>query len=168
MNGEIIIPKWVWIIVCLVVVLGLGIGISPRGIDGRPLLLLPDVKALEDYRRSLSAWHDRLVDIDGRIARILSNNYGGDLFSQSSEGQKVLNETTQILKEIDQTSTTAAAIPARDLALNAASATLNAAQLSLLWISAPTSANLETAGQALDAARANLTSLEASQWMTPR
>jgi len=168
MNSEITIPKWAWIVGVLLVILFLGIVISPRGMDGRPLLLLPDVKAVEDYRRSLSAWHDRLVDIDGRIARILSNNYGGDLFRQSGDGQQVLNETIHILEEIDQTSTTAAAVPARDLALNAASATLSAAQLSLLWISAPTPANLDTARQALDAAHANLTSLEASQWMTPR
>ena len=168
MNSEITIPKWAWMVGVTLAILLLGVGISPRGSDGRPLLLSPDVKALSDYRSSLSAWHDRLVDLDGRIARILSNNYGGDLFSQSSEGQQVLNETIQILEEIDQTSTTAAAVPARDLALNAASATLSAAQLSLLWISAPTSANLNTAGQALDAARTNLTILEASQWMTPR
>ncbi|MCX6083146.1 MAG: hypothetical protein NTW32_26765 [Chloroflexi bacterium] len=168
MNSEITIPKWVWMVGVALAILFLGIGISPRGADGHPLLLSPDVKALNDYRISLSAWHDKLVDLNGRIARILSNNYGGDLFSQSSEGQKVLNETIRILEEIDQTSTTAAAVPARDLTLNAASATLSAAQLSLLWISAPTPVNLDTAGQALDAARANLTSLEASQWMTPR
>ena len=168
MSSEITIPKWAWMVCAALVILLLGIGISPRGSDEHPLLLSPDVKALNDYRSSLSAWHDRLIDLNGRIARLLSNNYGGDLFSQSSEGQKVLNETIQILEEIDQTSATAASVPARDLALNAASATLSAAQLLLLWISAPTSGNLDTARQALDAARTSLTTLEASQWMTPR
>ena len=168
MNGDITIPKWVWMVGVTLAILFLGIGVSPRGSDGHPLLLSPDVKALNDYRSSLSAWHDRLIDLNGRIARLLSNNYGGDLFSQSSDGQKVLNDTIQILEEIDQTSTTAASVPARDLALNAASATLSAAQLLLLWISAPTSSNLDTARQALDAARNSLTTLEASQWMTPR
>jgi hypothetical protein len=168
MNGEITIPKWAWMVGAVLAILLLGIGITPRGNDGRPLLLSPDVKAVEDYRRSLVAWHAKLAELDGRIAMVLSNDYGGDLFSQSSEGQKVLNETIQILEEIDQTPTTAAAVPARNLALNAASATLSAAQLALLWISAPTSANLDTAGQALELARTNLTTLEASQWMTPR
>jgi hypothetical protein len=138
MNAEITIPKWVWITVGLLVVLGLGLGISPKDRDGRPLLLLPEVKAVEDYRRSLVGWHARLAELDGRIARILSNNYGGDLFSQSSDGQQALNETLQILDEIDQTAASPAAVPARELALNAASATLGAAQSALIWVSAPT------------------------------
>jgi len=54
---------------------------------------------------------------------VLSNDYGGDLFSQSSDGQKTLNETLQVLQEIDQTAAAPAAVPARELALNAASAT---------------------------------------------
>ena len=168
MNAEITIPKWVWITVGLVVVLGLGLGISPRDRDGRPLLLSPDVKAVEDYRRSLVGWHTRLAELDGRIARVLSNDYRGDLFSQSSDGQKTLNETLQILQEIDQTAATPAAVPARELALNAASATLSAAQSALIWVSAPTPANLSSAQQALESALAEMSILEASQWMETR
>jgi hypothetical protein len=165
MKAEITIPKWVWILSLLVIVFSLGLGISPRDRDGRPLLLLPDIKAVEDYRRSLVDWHTRLAELDGRIARVLSNDYGGDLFSQSSDGQKVLNETLQVLQEIDQTAATPAAVPARELALNAASATLGAAQSALIWVSAPTPANLSSAQQALEAAHTNLSILEASQWM---
>jgi len=168
MNAEVTIPKWVWILLLLVIVLGLGLGISPRDRDGRPLLLLPDIKAVEDYRRSLVGWHTRLIELDGRIARVLSNDYGGDLFSQSSDGQKVLNETLQVLQEIDQTAATPAAVPARELAMNAASATLNVAQSALIWVSAPTPANLSSAQQALESAQAEMSILEASQWMEPR
>ena len=168
MNAEVTIPKWVWILLLLVIVLGLGLGISPRDRDGRPLLLLPDIKAVEDYRRSLVGWHTRLAELDGQIARVLSNDYGGDLFSQSSDGQKTLNETLQVLQEIDQTAATPAAVPARELALNAASATLSAAQSALIWVSAPTPANLGSAQQALDTAHTTLSILEASQWMETR
>ena len=168
MNAELTIPKWVWILVLLVIVLSLGLGISPRDRDGRPLLLSPDIKAVEDYRRSLVGWHTRLAELDGRIARVLSNDYGGDLFSQSSDGQKTLNETLQILQEIDQTAATPAAVPARELAMNAASATLNAAQSALIWVSAPTPTNLSSAQQALESAQAEMSILEASQWMETR
>ena len=168
MKSEILIPKWAWITGVLVILLGLGLVISPRDRDNRPILLLPDVKAVEDYRRSLVSWHDRLQELDGRIARVLSNDYGGDLFSQSSDGQKTLNETLQILQEIDQTAATPAAVPARELALNAASATLSAAQSALIWVSAPTPANLGSAQQALDTAHTTLSILEASQWMETR
>ena len=168
MNTEVVIPKWVWVIASLVVVLVLGIGISPMDREGHPLLLSPDVKAVEDYRRSLVAWHTKLVELDGRIARVLSNDYGGDLFSQSSDGQKALNETLQILQEIDQTATGPAAVPARDLALKAASTMLGDAQSSLIWVSAPTPANLSSAQQALENAHTNMSILEASQWMENR
>lgn len=168
MTTEITIPKWVWILVPLVLIVILGLGISPRDREGRPLLLSPNVKAVEDYRRSLVGWHVRLIELEGRIARVLSNNYGGDLFSQSSAGQKVLNETLQILDEIDQTAAIPAAVPARELALNAASATLSAAQSALIWVSAPTPANLSSAQQALESAQAEMSILEASQWMEPR
>jgi len=165
MKSEITIPKWVWITGIIVLLLGLGLVVSPRDKDNRPILLLPDVKAVEDYRRALVSWHGRLLELDGRIARVLSNNYGGDLFSQSSEGQKILNETVQLLQEMDQTETPPAAVPARDMVILAGSATLGASRSMLAWISAPTPTNLSLAQQALDGARATLSDLEASQWM---
>ncbi len=165
MKNEILIPKWVWITGLVLVLLGLGIFTSPRDGDNRPLLLLPDVKVLEDYRRSLVAWHSGLVELDGRMTRLLSADYGGDLFSQSSEGQKIQDATIQLLREMDQTATPAAAAPARELALQAGSAYLDASRALLTWVSAPTATNLEKAQQALNSARATLAELEASQWM---
>ncbi len=165
MKNEIIIPKWVWITGIVMVLLGLGIFTSPRDRDNRPLLLLPDVKAMEDYRRSLVNWHARFREIDGRMTRLLSDNYGVDLFSQSSEGQKIQNETIQLLQEIDQTSTPPAAVSARDMALGAGSAYLEASRAMLTWISAPTATNLDLAQKSLDSAYTNLSNLEASQWM---
>lgn len=165
MKNEILIPKWAWVSGIIVFLLGLGLVVSPRDKNDRPLLLLPDVKAVEDYRRSLVSWHSRLQELNGRTAGVLTNNYGGDLFSQSSEGQKILNETVQLLQEIDQTSTPSAALPARTMAARAGNATLDAARSMLAWVSAPTPANLNAAKQALDGARTTLTDLEASQWM---
>ena len=165
MSSEITIPKWAWIGGIILLLLGLGLFVSPRDKDDRPILLLPDVKAVEDYRRSLVSWHDRLQTLDSRITRVLSNNYSGDLFSRSSEGQKILEEIIRLLQEIDQTETPSAAIPARDMIFQAASAYLDASQSMLTWISAPTPANLDAARQTLADAQATITVLEASPWM---
>jgi hypothetical protein len=165
MKNEITIPKWAWITGVIVFLLVLGMAVSPHDKDDRPILLLPDVKAVEDYRRSLVSWHGRLLELDGRIARILSDDYGGDLFSQSSEGQKILNETIQVLQEMDQTETPPAAVPAREIALRAGTSYLDASRSMLAWISAPTPANLSVAQQVLDGARSTISDLEASQWM---
>jgi hypothetical protein len=45
---------------------------------------------------------------------------------------------------------------------------LTAAQSSLIWVSAPTPANLSSAQQALENAHTNMSILEASQWMEIR
>jgi hypothetical protein len=166
MKSEIVIPKWVWFTGIVLFLLGLGLVTSPRDKDNHPLLLLPDLKAMEEYRRSLTSWHARFLELDARMTRLLSDNYGGDLFSQSSEGQKIQNETVQLLQEIDRTATPSAAVSARDKALNAGSAYLEASRASLTWISAPTSTNLDAAQKALDIAHTTLSELEASQWMT--
>ena len=165
MKSEIIIPKWAWIASLIVLLLGLGLIASPRDKNDHPMLLLPDVKAVEDYRRSLGSWHTRLLELDGRIAKVLSNNYDGDLFSQSSEGQKILNETVQLLQEMNQTEAPSAAVPARNMVILAGSAYLDASKSMLTWISAPTPANLSAAQQALAGARTTLSNLEASAWM---
>jgi hypothetical protein len=165
MKSEIVIPKWSWITGILILLLGLGLLTSPRDKDNHPLLLLPDVKAMEGYRRSLVDWHARFLELDRRMTHLLLANYGGDLFSQSSEGQKIQDETLQLLREIDQTSAPSAAASAREMALQAGSAYLEASRTLLAWISAPTAANLDAAQQALSSARATLAELEASQWM---
>lgn len=165
MKSEIVIPKWVWITSMALLLLGLGLVISPRDKNNHPLLLLPDVKAMEDYRRSLVDWNTRFLELNGRMTRLLSDNYGSDLFSQSSEGQVMQDQTIQLMREIDQTSTPAAAVSARDMAIRAGSAYLDTSRAILTWVSAPTTANLDAAQQALKAAQASLSELEASQWM---
>lgn len=165
MKHEIVIPKWAWVTGIVVLLLGLGIFVSPRDKDNRPLLLLPDVKSLEDYRRGLMEWHSAFQNLDARMAGILSTDYGGDLFSQSREGQKIQDETMQLLREIDQNAAPAAATPAKKMALKTGNAYLEASRALLAWISTPTTANHDAVQQALEAAQATLAELEASQWM---
>ena len=165
MKDEVTVPKWTWISAILLFLFILGFIVSPRDRNNRPILLLPDVKSVVDYRGSIVSWHKRLKGLDARLARILSDDYRGDLFTQASEGQDILDGTLQLLNEIEQTPAPAAAAPARDLAVAGGTAYLNAARATLEWISAPTPANLDSAQQALAAARSAMSDLEASQWM---
>ncbi len=45
---------------------------SPRDAQGRPLLLLPDVKAVEDYRQATSSATTGMQLLDGEIAALLA------------------------------------------------------------------------------------------------
>ena len=73
MTSElVVIPKWVWIGFALLALLGLGFFISSRDQANRPILLLPDDKAVEDYRNSIRNWHARMLSLDAQITSVLS------------------------------------------------------------------------------------------------
>ena len=50
-NNVIRIPITMLVLLTIVILLSLGWVVSPRNEQGRPLLLLSDVKAVADYRR---------------------------------------------------------------------------------------------------------------------
>jgi len=79
------------VLLCLVLVLsGIGWCVSPKDNDGRPILLSPEVKAMEDYRRSAQTWMDQLRALDSEIAGLLQTDRAGDLFTQSRQAQQML------------------------------------------------------------------------------
>ena len=68
------------IILCLVMLLStVGFFVSPRDGEGKPILLSPEVKAMEDYRRSAQSWMDQLRALDSEIAGLLQTDREGDL-----------------------------------------------------------------------------------------
>jgi hypothetical protein len=165
-SAEIIIPRWFWIGLALLGLLGLGIFVSPYDQANHPILLLPDAKALEDYRQSISDWQARMQALDAQIATILSGQFGSDLFAKSREAQKVMDAAVSLAQEVDRQDVPTAAIPAKSLLIQSASAYLEAARTMLQWVTAPTEENLLSAQQALSAARQSRTELERSEWMS--
>ena len=168
MSSEpIVIPKWVWIGLALLALLGLGLLISPRDSASRPILLLPDAKAVEDYRVSIGDWHKQMQNLDAEITTILSGKFGSDLFSKSREAQKVMDSTIQLAQEIDRQDVPTAAIPAKSLLVQSASAYLSASRAMLQWVTAPNEENLAEAQNSLDRAKQSLEQLEQSEWINP-
>jgi len=168
MTGEpLVIPKWIWISLALLALLCLGFFNSPRDQANHPILLLPDTKALEDYRNSIANWHERMLSLDAQIASVLSGKFGSDLFAKSRESQKVVDTAIALAQEVDRQSVPTAAIPAKTLLAQAANAYLEASRAMLLWVSAPTDTNLAAARQALDLAKQSVGELEKSEWIRP-
>lgn len=168
MTGEqVVIPKWAWIGVLLLALLGLGWVVSPRDTANRPILLLPDAKAVEDYRVSVSNWHGRMKTLDAEMTTILSGKFGSDLFSKSREAQKVMEAAIQLAQEIERKNVPTAAIPAKSMLVQSASAHLTAARAMLQWVTASTDENLAVAQRSLEDARKTLEQLEQSEWMNP-
>jgi hypothetical protein len=137
---------------------------SPRDKSGRPFLLLPDVKAVEDYRRAARDDASRLNLLGGEIAALLSGK-NTDLFSQSRQAQAALEHALQIAQEIDARPAPPALDGLRGTIAQAASAYLEAARLALRWISLPQPDNKAAAAKALAQAAKVLNTLEGSQWL---
>jgi len=166
-SEQVVIPKWVWIGLLILALLGLGWLVSPQDSTNRPILLLPDAKAVEDYRISISDWHSQMQSLDANIATILSGKFGSDLFSKSREAQKVMDSTIQLAQEIDRQDVPTAAIPAKSLLVQSASAYLNASRAMLQWVTASNEENFMEAQNRLEQARQTINQLEQSEWINP-
>ncbi|MDX9991588.1 MAG: hypothetical protein RBS68_06005 [Anaerolineales bacterium] len=168
-DDEIRIPVWIWgSILAAIIFLVLGYVFSPRDRDNRPILLLPGVKAVEDYRVALVRWQTQARELDSQISTILSGQFGSDLFATSREAQKMIDAGVRLISGMEQKKTPIAATPARAMALRMASEYLEAARATLVWTTTPTEDNLNKAQGHLSAARILLSELEASEWTTPR
>lgn len=154
------------IILCMVVLLSvIGFIISPRDGDGRPILLSPDVKAVEDYRRSAQAWMEQLRILNGEIAGLLQTDNQGDLFTQSRQTQQMLQHAVDLAKQVDQTQTPAAALGYHEQMYSAAMAYLEAARAAMRWVSAPEQGRKEEAQARLYLAQTARKILEDNTWM---
>jgi hypothetical protein len=166
-DSDISLPRWLWIgALVLIVLLAVGYIFSPRDRDDRPILLLPDVKAVEDYRVALIDWQAQARELDSQISTILSGRFGSDLFTTSRESQKMIDAGVRLLNNIEQQKTPTVATPARAMAVRMASEYLEAARATLVWTTTPTNDNLSKAQNHLASARERLSELEASEWTT--
>lgn len=145
----------------------IGYFVSPHDENGRPILLLPEVRQMEAYRRSAHRWIQSFQELDREIATIMGNQQS-DLFSQSREGQKALQQSVQLAQEIDRMAFPPSAIRLHDDLATTALAYLEASRLMMIWVGAPEETNRAQLETALSAARQTLENLEKSKWLEKR
>lgn len=166
-RDEIRIPLSTLALLAVLGLLALGWAASPRDDRGRPLLLLPDVKAMEAYRRQALDATGELRLVDGEISAALSGD-AGDLFGQTRSAQSAFEHILRVAEDVDRQAVPPALTGLHD-ELNAASLNyLESARLTLRWLSIPTPENLAAAREKLAGAQANLVELEKSQWLRKR
>lgn len=164
---EITISIWVLVIPAMAILLGIGWFASPRDENNRPLLLLPDVKAVEEYRRLSNHWRDELRLLDGEIALTLAGDTS-DLFGQSRQAQNTLEHNLHIIQEIDQHEAPATLIGLQEELKLVSQSYLESSRLALRWLSLPDPANHDKAQNKLVESRNMLINMEASQWLEKR
>jgi hypothetical protein len=138
---------------------------SPLDENGKPVLLLPEVKSFEDYRRSGRDWLDQMLVLDSEISGVLSGENSGDLFTQSRQAQQMLQRAVNLAKEIDQVNVPAAAAGIHDQLYTTSMAYLESARLTMRWIGAPEETTKQQIGVKLEQARNGRNALKENQWL---
>ena len=134
---------------------------SPHDTAGRPVLLLPEVRAVEHYRKLVGTWVIEWRGLDKNVAGILGND-GTRLLATS---QQALDLATALAGQVDANEAPSAMVGLRDLSAQAAADYAEAGTAAARWLSAPSSANLAAANAALSKARQDRAALEANEWL---
>lgn len=158
-----------WILLSLAVFFTIiGAFVSPLDELGKPVLLLPEVKAVENYRRSAQAWISEMTVLDGEIAHVIAAQEQGDLFSQSRSAQQTLEHAVELAQQVDRTRIPPIGMGLHEQILSTTLRYLEAARSALQWISAPEQKNQDQAIQILADARQMKSELENNKWLISR
>jgi len=158
--------KLSWILLGLTVVFTIiGALVSPLDDQGKPVLLSPEIKGVEDYRQSAKGWISELTILDGEIAHVIATDQQGDLFSQSRSAQQTLQHAVELTQEVDRAKVPPIGVGLQEQMLSTTMSYLEAARSALQWISAPEKSNQDQANQKLKDARKMKSDLEKNQWL---
>lgn len=166
-NWVKVLPRLIVMLAALMVLTGLyGLGyvVSPRMADGRPVLLLPDVRAVDVYRRQAVAWLQAWRSLDTGLQAVLNAPDSG-LLEQSRKAQASFEAAIQLARAVDATDTPPTLLGLHDQVAQTATAYVDASVALNRWLSAPSSDNRTAADQAYQAASGQLTQLEANAWL---
>jgi hypothetical protein len=142
----------------------IGYFVSPHDEDEKPVLLLPEVRQMETYRRSANRWMQGFQALDSQIATIAANQQV-DLFSQSREAQKALQQAVSMAQEIDRTTFPPPAISLHDDLAATSLVYLEVARKMMIWVGAPEGTNRSQFDATLVGARQSYETLEKNKWL---
>lgn len=168
MNNNPTIHRWYWISGTLLVVLTI-LGWINSPIDrtnGRPLLLIPEVKAVHDYQLEARSWINQFQVLDAEISGLLIDP-SGDLFSRSSQANHAVEAAVAQVQMVDRTQAPLSLSSLHQAFNQAALAYLEAARSALVWVSTPSVEKLNVAKANLEKARQQVDQLSRSEWLIP-
>jgi hypothetical protein len=164
--SEEVLQKIGWILFGLAILFTtIGAFVSPLDDQGKPVLFLPEVKALKDYRHSAQSWLAELSILDGEISNLIAAEQQGDLFSQSRAAQQALQHAVELVQQVDRTRVPPIGMGLQEQMLSISLSYLETARSALQWVSLPEKSNLEQAGQQLADSRVLKSNLESNPWM---
>ncbi len=158
---------FVSVVIILMIVFGvIGYPISPRAANGRPVLLLPDVRAVEQYRRSAAAWAAGWRALDADLRAVLEGAGDAELLATSRKAQRAFERTMELANSVDATDAPPPLLGLRDQVGAVSSAYVDASVAVLRWVSAPSPENKSAAETALTNAASAMGVLGENEWIT--
>jgi len=136
---------------------------TPYSSEKEPLLLLPQLRKVQNYQRQVLKWMENLQECDGRLA-VLFSSEKRDLYQASREAEMINRNLVTLYQEIDRKSPPESLQGLQDVLLETATAYLAAANLGLDWISSGADGDLDTARIGLAEAHAFLQQLQSLPW----
>jgi hypothetical protein len=158
-------PKWYWFFTAVLLFFAvLGWFNSPLSLEGRPVLLLPDVKRVETYRHQASRWVKQLSALEGQSAVLLSGNRS-DPLALSRKAQRLYLDSIRLFEEVDTSLVPQALGGVHQRIQEAIQGQLEVTQNLCLWISDPNELTHAAALTSLESAREELAALKNNAWM---
>ncbi len=163
-----------WTAVIIAVLVGLyflGDYLTPRGADGRPLILSPSVRKAEAYRRAVLGWVDEMEEVEAGLEELLAQGESGEivdsaqLYDLSRDVQELVERAAVVVGDAAFTSPPPALVGLMTKTQIAAGAYFEAAQAAALWVGSPEPESLRAARESLQYAREMREELAASRWL---
>ncbi len=163
-----------WVLGIIGILVGLyylGNYLTPRGADGRPLILSPSVRKAEAYRRAVLGWVDDMHKMGQGLDELLTQSETGEivdsaqLYDLSRDAQGLVEQAAAVVSDAAFTSPPPALVGLMEKAQIAAGAYYDAAQTAALWVGSPEPQTLQAAVESLGYAREMQKELEASRWL---
>lgn len=140
---------------------------SPRAEDGRPVLLLPAVRAVEAYRREAVRWSAEWQALEHDLGALLAAPET-DLLSLGRNAERHFERAVSLAADVDSTAAPPAMLGLEEQAARVAAAYVDAAVAVARWVSAPTDANRAAAEQTVASAGGALAELRGNAWVAAR
>jgi len=169
---EILIPGGViptlLVVVLIAIWIPIGVSVSPYDTEGRPVLLSPDVRAVESYRRAAKGWVDEWAQIDSDMKNILDTTQSVDLLNISRRAQQTFDQSLALSRAVEETDSPSSLLGLQAQAKSAGSAYVDAAIAVARWVSAPSVDHRADARLALEKAALLLREIQGNEWMRQR
>lgn len=165
MSRTVIIHPVLLGILIALILLFLGAGSTPHDRQGRPLLLLPQVRLAGDYQRAARGWERDLEGLDGDLAGLLRGD-AVDILAESSKAEQELERSDAIAQAIKGRSPPGELAGLGEELAQTAQEYQAAAAAAAQAVSVPDAAHLRAAREALGRASKDLDALEKNPWLT--